>query len=239
MPFVCQVAGGTKPKGSWRVLLTFMQSTLILTLCLTTYSLGAAGIDLEALATNSPFGTGAKASTTQVAPAANLELRGMYQENGRTFYSVYNTTTKQGIWVAADEKSTEATAVVVKSFDPATSTLVIESAGRASSLTLKPATVSKYEAPAPPTVRVDEGGGRGGPPLPEPGPDGKVQTPWGNFTPEQIAAYRAERERRWQERMQQVQAEGGEAGASRRSRSDENANEGAATEGSSRRRGSR
>jgi len=216
-----------------------MQSTLTLTLCLTTYSLGAAGIDLEALATNSPFGSGAKASTTQVTPAANLELRGMYQENGRTFYSVYNTTTKQGIWVAADEKSADAAAVVVKSFDPATSTLVIESAGRASSLTLKPATVSKYEAPTQPTVRVDEGGGRGGPPLPEPGPVGNVQTPWGIFTPEKFASYRSERERRWQERMQQVQAEGGEANTSRRSRSDENSSEGATTEGSGRRRGSR
>jgi hypothetical protein len=40
-----------------------------------------------------------------------------------------------------------------------------------------------------------------------------VQTPWGNFTPEQIAEYRAERERRWQERMRQMQAEGGRARA--------------------------
>lgn len=217
-----------------------MQSTLALTLCLTTYTLGAAGIDLENLATNSPFGTGAKASTTQVTPAANLELRGMYQENGRTFYSVYNTTTKQGTWVAADEKSADAAAMVVKSFDSATSTLVIETAGRAASLTLKPATVSKYEAPAAPAARAEEGSGRGGPPLPEPGPDGKVQTPWGNFTPEQIAAYRAERERRWQERMQQVQAEGGETNTNRRSRSEETSGEEAApAEGSSRRRGSR
>jgi hypothetical protein len=66
---------------------------------------------------------------------------------------------------------------------------------------------------------------RGGPPLPEPGPDGKVQTPWGNFTPEQIAAYRAEREKRWQERMQQVQAEGGDPRRTRDSESTERSSE--------------
>ena len=167
-----------------------------------------AAIDLEALAKNSPFGAGASAApAAKPAAASTLELRGMYQEGGVTFYSVYDATTKQRRWLGAGEAPTDPAQPVVKSFDAATSTLVIETAGKTAALVLKAASVSKYEAPPPP--RAEGEGGRGGPPLPEPGPDGKVQTPWGNFTPEQIAAYRAERERRWQDRMQQMQTEGG------------------------------
>jgi len=165
-------------------------------------------LDLEALAKNSPFGASSPASATaKPAAASTLELRGMYQEGGVTFYSVYDATTKQSRWLGAGEAPTDPAQPVVKSFDAATSTLVIETGGKTAALVLKAASVSKYEAPPPP--RAEGEGGRGGPPLPEPGPDGKVQTPWGNFTPEQIAAYRAERERRWQDRMQQMQTEGG------------------------------
>ena len=169
----------------------------------------AAAIDLEALAKNSPFGAGASATpAAKPAAASTLELRGMYQEGDVAFYSVYDTTTKQSRWVSAGEAPADPSQPVVKSFDAASSTLVIETGGKTASLVLKPASVSKYEAPAAPRPAET---GRGGPPLPEPGPDGKVQTPWGNLTPEQITEYRAERERRWQERMQQMQAEGGRA----------------------------
>lgn len=207
-------------------------------LCLAAQA-AAAGVDLEALVANSPFGASpSSGSAAPAAPAPNLELRGMYRENGRTYYSVYNTTTKQGVWVAEGDKPADAAAPAVKSFDEATSTLVVEIAGKPASLTLKAATVSKYEPP--PQPRAEEAGPRGGPPLPEPGPDGKVQTPWGSFTPEQIAAYRAERERRWQERMQQMQSEGGGEGGGRRSRSEEGGGEAGATgEGGGRRRGPR
>lgn len=198
-------------------------------------------LDLDTLAANSPFGAAPSAgSAAPAAPAPNLELRGMYRENGRTYYSVYNTTTKQGVWVAEGEKPADAAAPAVKSFDEATSTLVVEIAGKPASLTLKAATVSKYEPP--PQPRAEEAGPRGGPPLPEPGPDGKVQTPWGSFTPEQVAAYRAERERRWQERMQQMQSEGGGEGGGRRARTEEGGGEaGASGEGGGggRRRGPR
>lgn len=216
-----------------------MRAASLPALCLAAQAIAGAAIDLEALAANSPFGTApSTGSAASAAPAPNLELRGMYRENGRTFYSVYNTTTKQGLWVAEGDKPTDAAAPAVKSFDAATSTLVVEIGGKPASLTLKAATVSKYEAPPQVAARSDEGAPRGGPPLPEPGPDGKVQTPWGSFTPEQIAAYRAERERRWQERMQQMQAEGGE-GSGRRSRPEEGSGEATPNAEGGRRRGSR
>lgn len=173
----------------------------------------APAVDLDALGKNSPFGA-APASATAAKPAATstLELRGMYQEGETTYYSIYDTATKQSRWIGSGEAPTDVGQPVVRSFDAATATLVVETGGKSTALVMKPASVSKYEAP--PAPRREEGdGGRGGPPLPEPGPDGKVQTPYGSFTPEQIAAFRAERERRWQERMQQMQAEGGNARA--------------------------
>jgi hypothetical protein len=173
----------------------------------------APAIDLEALGKNSPFGAApASAGTAKPAPTSTLELRGMYQEGETTYYSLYDTTTKQSRWVAAGEAPSEPAQPVVRSFDAATSTLVVETGGKTLALVMKPASVSKYEPPPQPRAEPAEGG-RGGSPLPEPGPDGKVQTPYGSFTPEQIAAFRAERERRWQERMQQMQAEGGNARA--------------------------
>lgn len=168
--------------------------------------------DLDALVANPPFGAGtAPKPGGAAATSSELELRGMYQEGGKTYFSLYNATTKQSRWVAKDEAAADPALPSFKSFDPETQTLTVEVNGRPAQVAMKSATVAKYEPPkeAPPAAAATEAP-RGGPPLPEPGPDGKVQTPWGSFTPEQIAAYRAERERRWQERMQQVQAEGGD-----------------------------
>lgn len=170
-------------------------------------------LDLEALAKNSPFGAGpASPAAAKPAPTSTLELRGMYQEGEVTYYSIYDTTTKQSRWIGSGEAPADAAQPVVKSFDAATATLVVEAGGKSAALVMKPASVSKYEPPPQPKLEVAEGG-RGERPLPEPGPDGKIQTPFGSFTPEQVAAFRAERERRWQERMQQMQAEGGNARA--------------------------
>ncbi len=175
---------------------------------------GPVGADLEALVANPPFGSGApSAGIAAAAPAANLELRGMYQDGGKTYFSLYNTATKQSRWVAKDEASADPALPAFRSYDPETGTLTVEVNGKPSQVAMKSATVAKYEPPKEPAPAAEAP--RGGPPLPEPGPDGKVQTPWGSFTPEQIAAYRAEREKRWQERMQQVQAEGGDPRRSR------------------------
>lgn len=167
--------------------------------------------DLDALVTNPPFGSGAPAAPTPAVTATNLELRGMYREGARTFFSLYDTKTKQSRWVAEGEASEDPALPVFKAYDAETGTLTVEVNGKPAQVAMKSASVAKYEPPKAPKAET----ARGGPALPEPGPDGKVQTPWGNFTPEQIAAYRAERERRWQERMQQVQAEGGDPRRSR------------------------
>jgi hypothetical protein len=181
---------------------------------------GSSGIDLDTLTANPPFGAGSAPKVVGApAAAADLELRGMYRDGDKTFFSLYSIKTKQSRWVSKEDAPTDPSLPVYKSFDKETGALTIEINGQPAQVTMKSGTVAKYEAPPPPSTATEAP--RGGPPLPEPGPDGKVQTPWGNFTPEQIAAYRAEREKRWQERMQQVQAEGGDPRRTRDSESTE------------------
>ena len=172
-------------------------------------------IDLANLAENSPFGAGVTSSGTPTENSG-LELRGMYVDQGKTYFSIYNAATKQSTWVlqgGAPSKATEG--LSVKSFDSVNSVATVDAGGKSVQVSLKQASVSKYEAPpqAQPVVAA------GGELMPPAGAgQGQVQTPWGNFTPEQIAAYRAEREKRWAERMQQQGGATGEVPASGRDR---------------------
>lgn len=166
-----------------------------------------AAVDLGGLAKNSPFGgSAAPAATLPTLDTAGLELRGMYVDQGKTYFSIYNATTKQSTWVAQGELPSKASADLgVRAFDTASGIATVDAGSRTVQLQLKQASVAKYEAPVVVTQPAE-----GGPATPfgQPGPDGKVQTPWGSFTPEQIAAFRAEREKRWAERMAQAQQEG-------------------------------
>jgi len=160
-------------------------------------------IDLSNLAENSPFGAGVTSSGTPVENTG-LELRGMYVDQGKTYFSIYNAATKQSTWVAQGEAASKSTeGLSIKSFDALNSVATIDAGGKSMQVSMKQASVSKYEAPAQAQPVA-----QGGEPVPPAGA-GQVQTPWGNFTPEQIAAFRAEREKRWAERMQQ---QGGAAG---------------------------
>lgn len=176
-------------------------------IALTAAASSQAAIDLSSLAKNSPFGGSATAAAPTISiDTAGLELRGMYVDQGKTYFSIYNATTKQSTWVAQGELPSKASADLgVRAFDVASGIATVDSGSRTVQLPLKQATVSKYEAPVV-VAQPAEGGAAS--PFGQPGPDGKVQTPFGNFTPEQVAAFRAERERRWAERMSQAQQEG-------------------------------
>lgn len=164
-----------------------------------------AAVDLDALAQNSPFGGGTSTTTTASVDTGGLELRGMYVDGGKTFFSIYNATTKQSAWVAQGDLPTKEQSLGVRAFDRSSGVATIEASGRTVQLALKQSSLARYEPPKP----EEAAAAAGGPPaFGQPGPDGKVQTPWGNFTPEQIAAFRAEREKRWAERMAQAQQEG-------------------------------
>ena len=183
-----------------------MRRTVLASLLLAASGASAA-VDLESLARNSPFGGGTAGSTVSAGDTGGLELRGMYVDQGKTYLSIYNATTKQSTWVVQGDLPSKATAdLAVRAFDRDSGVATVDAGSRSVQLQLKQASVAKYEAPREePAAAATPGGPAGGP---QPGPDGKIQTPWGNFTPEQIAAFRAEREKRWAERMSQAQQEG-------------------------------
>jgi hypothetical protein len=145
----------------------------------------ASAIDLEGLVKNSPFGGTGAAAGPGVAPST-LEFRGMYAEGGVNYYSIYNTLTKQSSWVAEGEAPSTNVPVVVKGFDVANETLVIDNGGQPQQMALHQAVVITYRGPSPAQLAavsnavaqpstVAGGSGTGGP---------------GNLTPEQVEAFR-------------------------------------------------
>ena len=152
----------------------------------------ASAVDLEGLVKNSPFGgTGAPVGPG-VAPST-LEFRGMYAEGGVNYYSIYNTQTKQSSWVAEGEAPSTNVPVVVKGFDAANETLVIDNGGQPQQMALHQAVVIAYKGPSaaqlaavsnavPPQGVVAGAPAAGGPT---------------NLTPEQIEAFRAQMRERF------------------------------------------
>jgi hypothetical protein len=152
-------------------------------------SLGtASAIDLEGLVKNSPFGGTGVPAGPGVAPST-LEFRGMYAEGGVNYYSIYNTLTKQSSWVAEGEAPSTNVPVVVKGFDVANETLVIDNGGQPQQMALHQAVVIAYRGPSAAQLAAvsnavaPQGAVAGGTGVPGAGGPG-------NLTPEQVEAFR-------------------------------------------------
>jgi hypothetical protein len=148
----------------------------------------ASAVDLEGLVKNSPFGGTGVAAGPGVAPST-LEFRGMYAEGGVSYYSIYNTLTKQSSWVAEGEAPSTNVPVVVKGFDIANETLVIDNGGQPQQMALHQAVVIAYRGPSAAQLAAvsnavaPQGAVAGG--TGAPGAGGP-----GNLTPEQVEAFR-------------------------------------------------
>jgi hypothetical protein len=145
----------------------------------------ASAVDLEGLVKNPPFGGTGVAAGPGVAPST-LEFRGMYAEGGVNYYSIYNTQTKQSSWVAEGEAPSTNVPVVVKGFDAANETLVIDNGGQPQQMALHQAVVITYRGPSPAqlaavSAAVPPQGAVAG----APGAGGTT-----NLTPEQVEAFR-------------------------------------------------
>ncbi len=149
-------------------------------------SLGtASAIDLEGLVKNSPFGGTGVPAGPGVAPST-LEFRGMYAEGGVNYYSIYNTLTKQSSWVAEGEAPSTNVPVVVKGFDVANETLVIDNGGQPQQMALHQAVVITYKGPSPAQLAaVSNAVAQPSTAAGAPGAGGP-----GNLTPEQVEAFR-------------------------------------------------
>ena len=145
----------------------------------------ASAIDLEGLVKNSPFGGTGAAAGPGVAPST-LEFRGMYAEGGVNYYSIYNTLTKQSSWVAEGEAPSTNVPVVVKGFDVANETLVIDNGGQPQQMALHQAVVVTYRGPSPAQLAAVSNA------VAQPSTVAGVPGSGGpqNLTPEQVEAFR-------------------------------------------------
>ena len=145
----------------------------------------ASAIDLEGLVKNSPFGGTGAAAGPGVAPST-LEFRGMYAEGGVNYYSIYNTLTRQSSWVAEGEAPSTNVPVVVKGFDVANETLIIDNGGQPQQMALHQAVVITYKGPSPAQLAaVSNAVAQPSSTAGVPGAGGP-----GNLTPEQVEAFR-------------------------------------------------
>ena len=145
----------------------------------------ASAIDLEGLVKNSPFGGTGTPAGPGAAPST-LEFRGMYAEGGVNYYSIYNTLTKQSCWVAEGEAPSTNVPVVVKGFDVANETLVIDNGGQPQQMALHQAVVITYKGPSPAQLAaVSNAVAQPSTSTGTPGAGGP-----GNLTPEQVEAFR-------------------------------------------------
>jgi len=142
----------------------------------------ASAVDLDGLVKNSPFGGTSAPAGPGVAPST-LEFRGMYKEGGVNYYSIYNTQTKQSSWVAEGEAPSANVPVVVKGFDAANETLVIDNGGQPQKMELHQAVVIAYKGPSAAQMAAVSTAVPGAPGAAPAG--GAV-----NLTPEQIEAFR-------------------------------------------------
>jgi hypothetical protein len=161
-------------------------------------------IDLEGLVKNPPFGgTGAPAGPG-VAPST-LEFRGMYAEGGVNYYSIYNSQTKQSSWVAEGEAPSANVPVVVKGFDAANESLVIDNGGQPQQMALHQAVVVAYRGPSAAQLAAVSTAVPGAPTVP--GAPGAGGVNMQNLTPEQIEAFRQQMKERFGKRGQDGNAD--------------------------------
>jgi hypothetical protein len=167
--------------------------------------LGAAAraVELDGLVKNSPFGQATERTAIGEAKPGTLEFRGLYVDKGVTYFSVYNSITKQSAWIAEGEVPANLPVTIV-GFDAAAETLIVENAGQPVKLPLRTPVISATPAspvaappPAPVAAPVTTAPAIGGAPQ-FGGGFGNGQQP----TPEQIQAFRDEMRKRWGERQQ-------------------------------------
>jgi hypothetical protein len=144
----------------------------------------ASAIDLEGLVKNPPFGGTGAPTGPGVAPST-LEFRGMYAEGGVNYYSIYNTQTKQSSWVAEGEAPSTNVPVVVKGFDVANETLIVDNGGQPQQMALHQAVVVAYRGPSPAQLAAVSNA------VPTAGVAGAPAAGGtANLTPEQVEAFR-------------------------------------------------
>ena len=159
---------------------------------------GRAEVDLQGLVNHSPFGEGKTGAGGE--RVGSLEFRGYYVDNGITYCSIYNPSSKSSVWVAEGETSTSPFAVSVKNFDSEKNTVTLESAGQSMRIALHEPVILKMELPAVPTTPpAGNNPGNSQPTTAVVGSGNAGQAP----TTEQTQNFKDALRQRWQDRQNQ------------------------------------
>jgi len=172
--------------------------TLLLLGIAVTAPTARADVDLQGLVTRSPFGEGKAGAGGQ--RTGSLEFRGYYVDNGITYFSIYNPSSKSSVWVAQGETSTTPFAVSVKNFDPEKNAVTLESNGQSMNLSLHEAVIVKMDLPATPAATPNNNNGAA--PVAATAVVGSAtagQAP----TAEQAQSFKDSMRQRWQDRQNQ------------------------------------
>jgi len=172
--------------------------TLLLLGIAVTAPTARADVDLQGLVTRSPFGEGKAGAGGQ--RTGSLEFRGYYVDNGITYFSIYNPSSKSSVWVAQGETSTTPFAVSVKNFDPDKNAVTLESNGQSMNLSLHESVIVKMELPATPTT--SQANNNGAAPVAATAVVGSA-TPGQAPTAEQAQSFKDSMRQRWQDRQNQ------------------------------------
>ena len=159
---------------------------------------GRADVDLQGLVSHSPFGEGKTGAGGE--RVGSLEFRGYYVDNGITYFSIYNPSSKSSVWVAQGEASTTPFAVSVKSFNPEKNAVTLESNGQSMNLSLHESVIVKMELPATPAAApANNNGATPITPTAVIGSAKDGQAP----TAEQAQNFKDSMRQRWQDRQNQ------------------------------------
>lgn len=119
--------------------------------------------NVQNLLTNSPFGQ-ARAAGSQETPGAAWEFRGVAEEAGEVWYSLFDTTAKRSVWVRQGQTPP---GLAIRTFDASTLTLSLDYQGKSLVLPIKRAPQVVQPMPQLPSPT----GVVGGPmPVPNAGP---------------------------------------------------------------------
>ena len=171
-------------------------ATLLLSLLVmsTGASVAHAEVDLQGLVKNSPFGEGKAPGEKSGA----LEFRGVYVDQGVTYFSIYSPATKSSTWVAQGETSTGPLNLAVKSYDDSANTVVIENNGQAVKLQLHDSQILKLENAAPLQAEARNAPGVT---TAANGNAANTKDNKSNVTAEQAQAFREQMRQRWSDKQ--------------------------------------
>ncbi len=152
-------------------------------------SVAYAEVDLQGLVKNSPFGEGKAPGEKSGA----LEFRGVYVDQGVTYFSIYSPATKSSTWIAQGETANGPLNLAVKSYDETANTVIVENNGQAIKMKLHESQILKLETPSPIQAEARNASGL----TTASGNATNAKDAKSGVTPEQAQAFREQMRQRW------------------------------------------